>query len=62
MELQNEGESVLAIGGRRSLLVAGIFVAPFVIAGYVGLTVLLLLPLLGLRRMFPRRSASSAAA
>ena len=35
------------------LLLACILVAPFVIAGYVGLTVLLFLPLLGLRRMFP---------
>jgi hypothetical protein len=33
---------------------AGILVIPFAIAGYVGLTLLLFLPLLGLRRMFPR--------
>ena len=45
-------------GGR--LLLLGILLAPLVMAVYVGLTVLLFLPLLGLRRMFPRRSASSA--
>lgn len=37
---------------------AGVVVAPLVIAGYVGLTALFLLPLLGLRRMFPRREDS----
>ena len=37
------------------LLLLGILVAPLVMAGYAGLTVLLFLPLLGLRRMFPRR-------
>ena len=41
--------------GSRLQLIAGILVAPLVIMGYVGLTVLLLLPLLGVRRMFPRR-------
>jgi hypothetical protein len=41
------------------LLLLGILVAPLVVAGYVGLTVLLFLPLLGLRKMFPRRSTSS---
>ena len=33
---------------------------PLVIAGYVGLTVLLFLPLHGLRRMFRRRSTGDA--
>jgi hypothetical protein len=41
------------------LLLLGILLAPLVVAGYVGLTVLLFLPLLGLRTMFPRRSMSS---
>ena len=41
------------------LLLLGILLAPLVMAGYVGLTVLLFLPLLGLRRMFPRGSTSS---
>jgi len=50
----------IKIGVRGSrLLLLGILVAPLVMAGYVGLTVLLFLPLLGLRRMFPRRSTSS---
>src|SRR5436309_14268923 len=38
------------------LLLLGILLAPLVMAGYVGLTVLLFLPLLGLRRIFRRRS------
>ena len=38
------------------LLLVGILAAPLVIAGYVGLTALFFLPLLGLRKMFPRRS------
>ena len=41
------------------LLLLGILLAPLVMAGYVGLTVLLFLPLRGMRRMFPRRSRSS---
>ena len=43
--------------GSRLVLMACILVAPLVIAGYVGLTVLLFLPLLGLRRMLSRRPA-----
>ncbi len=42
------------------LLLLGILVAPLVMAGYVGLTVLLFLPLLALRRMVGRRSTPSA--
>ena len=38
----------------RLRLTAGILVAPLVITGYMGLTLLLFLPLLGLRTMFPR--------
>jgi hypothetical protein len=67
MELQDHGESVsvaevqvvrgsgypVGLGAGLSLM-AGILVIPFAIAGYVVLTVLLFLPLLGLRRMFPR--------
>jgi len=41
------------------LLLIGILLAPLVMAGYVGFTALLFLPLLGLRRMFPRGSTSS---
>jgi len=47
-----------SVRGSR-LLLLGTLVAPLMMAGYVGLTVLLFLPLLGLRRMFPRRSTSS---
>jgi len=47
------------IGLRGSRLLLGIVAAPLVMAGYVGLTVLFLLPLLGLRQIFPRRSTSS---
>lgn len=51
-------ERMINLRGSR-LLLLGILVAPLVMAGYVGLTVLLLLPLLGLRRLFPRRSTSA---
>jgi len=47
-------ERMISLRGSR-LLLLGILVAPLVM-GYVGLTVLLFLPLLGLRRMFRRRS------
>jgi len=46
-------------GGR--LLLLGILVGPLVIAGYVVLTVLLFLPLLGLRRIFRARSTPAVA-
>jgi len=46
-------------GGR--LLLLGILVGPLVIAGYVALTVLLFLPLLGLRRIFRARSTPAVA-
>ena len=52
-------ERMSGLRGSRLLLMAGILVAPLVITGYVGLTVLLFLPLLGLRAMFPRRSTPS---
>jgi hypothetical protein len=48
-------ERMMSLRGSR-LLLLGILVAPLVMAGYVGLTVLVILPLLGLRRMFRRRS------
>ena len=50
------------VGGRRAVVVAGVVAAPFVIAGYLGLTMMLVLPLLGLRWMFAYRSIPSAAA
>jgi hypothetical protein len=51
-------ERIVDLLGSR-LLLLGTLVAPLVMAGYVALTVLLFLPLLGLRRIFPRRSTSS---
>jgi len=48
-------ERMISLRGSR-LLLLGILVAPVVMAGYVGLMVLLFLPLLGLRRIFRRRS------
>ena len=39
-----------------SMLLLTILVAPLVMMGYVALTLLFFLPLLGLRRMFPHRS------
>lgn len=51
-------ERMVGLRGRLPLI-AGILVAPFVVTSYLGLTVLLLLPLLGLRRMFPRRAMAS---
>jgi hypothetical protein len=51
-------ERMISLRGSRLLLLS-ILAAPLVMAGYVGLTVLVFLPLLGLRRMFPRRSTSS---
>src|SRR5439155_21326470 len=52
-------ETMSGLRGNRLLLIVGILAAPFVIMGYVGLGVLLFLPLLGLRRMFPRRHTPS---
>jgi hypothetical protein len=48
-------ERMISLRGSRLLLLA-IVVAPLVMAGYVGLAVLLFIPLLGLRRIFRRRS------
>jgi hypothetical protein len=51
-------ERMISLRGSRVLLL-GILGAPLVMAGYVGLTVLLFLPLLGLRWIFRRRSTSA---
>jgi hypothetical protein len=40
--------------GSRVLIAAGVLAAPFACAGYVGITMVLVLPLLALRAMFPR--------
>ena len=49
-------ERMSGLPGSCLLLMVRILVVPLVITGYVGLTVLLFLPLLGLRWMFSRRS------
>lgn len=60
--VRGSGRYPVGLGGSSLLLMAGILVVPSVIAGYVGLTALLFLPLLGLRRMFPRTSNGHAGA
>ena len=47
------------VGHRGLLPMAGVLVAPFVITGYLGLAVLLVLPLVGLRRIFRRLPTAS---
>jgi hypothetical protein len=54
--------TMLGLGGGRLLLMAGILVAALVFTGYVALTVLLFLPLVGLRMMFPRPIGGEAVA
>lgn len=51
--------SDLYVPGNRALVAAGVLAAPLVFAGYVGLTMLLILPLLGLRTIFPRTAPST---
>ncbi len=48
---------MLGLAGGRLLVMAGILVAALVVTGYVALTVLLFLPLLGLRMMLPGSTA-----
>jgi len=51
-------ERMVGLRGRL-LPMAGILVAPYVITGYLGLAVLLVLPLIGLRRIFRRLPTAS---
>jgi hypothetical protein len=51
--------SDLYVPRNRALVAAGVLAAPLVFAGYVGLTMLLILPLLGLRTIFPRTAPST---
>jgi hypothetical protein len=53
-------ERMISLRG-SSLLLLGFLVAPLLMAGYVALTVVLFLPLLGLRRMFRRRFTPAVA-
>jgi len=48
-------ERMIGVRG-NALVLLGILVAPLVMAGYVGLAVLFLLPFLALRWIFPCRS------
>jgi hypothetical protein len=47
------------VGNSRAVAVGGVLAAPFMIAGYVALTMTFILPLLGLRWLFPNRSIAS---
>lgn len=47
---------MIELRGGRLPLVAGLIAAPFVVSGYLGLTMALFLPLLALRTIFSRRS------
>ena len=47
------------VGNSRAVAVGGVMAAPFVIAGYLALTMMFVLPLLGLRWLFPNRSMAS---
>ena len=62
MKLRDQHDAVQGLGRRshvgnsRAVAVGGVVAAPFVIAGYVALTMMFILPLLGLRWLFPYRS------
>jgi len=59
-EWSEEGIGGVAGAGARGLLVvAGIVVAPFVVAGYLGLALLSVVPLRSGRWLFPRVSPRS---
>lgn len=49
------------VGNSRAVAVGGVVAAPFVIAGYVAVTMMFVLPLLGLRWLFPHTSIPSSA-
>jgi hypothetical protein len=65
MRLRDQHDAVQGLGRRshvgnsRAVAVGGVVAAPFVIAGYVALTMMFILPLLGLRWLFPYRSIAS---
>jgi hypothetical protein len=52
------GHDLPDVEGGRLLVMASILLAPLVVAGYVGLTLLFFLPLLGFRMVFRRPIAS----
>ena len=65
MKLRDQHDSVQRltrrshVGDNRAAAVAGVIAAPFAVAGYVALTMMFVLPLLGLRWVFPHRSTPS---
>ncbi len=65
MKLRDQHDSVQGlarrshVGDSRAVAVAGVVAAPLVVAGYVALTMMFVLPLLGLRWMFPYRFTAS---
>lgn len=65
MKLRDQHDAVRGLGRRshvgnsRAVAVGGVVAAPFVIAGYVALTMMFILPLLGLRWLFPYRAIPS---
>ena len=65
MKLRDQHDAVLGLGRRshvgnsRAVAVGGVMAAPFVIAGYLALTMMFVLPLVGLRWLVPSRSIAS---
>jgi hypothetical protein len=65
MKLRDQHDTVRGLGrhshagNSRAVAVGGVVAAPFVIAGYLALTTIFVLPLLGLRWLFPYRFMAS---
>ena len=65
MKLRDQHDAVRGRGRRshvgkgRAVAVGGVVAAPFVIAGYLALTMMFVLPLVGLRWLFPNRFIAS---
>ena len=65
MKLRDQHDAVQGLGRRshvgnsRAVAIGGVVAAPFVIAAYAALTMMFILPLLGLRWLFPNRSMAS---
>jgi hypothetical protein len=65
MKLRDQHDAVQGLGRRsrvgnsRAVAVGGVVAAPFVIATYVALTMMFILPLIGLRWLFPNRPIAS---
>jgi hypothetical protein len=65
MKLRDQHDAVQGLGRRshvgnsRAVAIGGVVAAPFVIAAYAALTMMFIVPLLGLRWLFPNRSMAS---